>query len=224
MHRDVKPSNLMVDQHGVIKVLDFGIARILGAGLTKMSMVIGTPGYMSPEQIQGGAIDARSDIFAVGAVLYELLCYREAFAGESPHAVMSKVVGADPIPLRQFLTGADLSIADVVDRALQKKPEARYSSMTALEVAIRMARLALESQKTEVTILPHGRQPSPLVAASAHRSGGDRQAPRRADRAASQERASRARRRATPKPRRPSVKRCCCSIPRLRPRSRCWTA
>ena len=57
-----------------------------------MSMVIGTPGYMSPEQIQGGAIDARSDIFAVGAVLYELLCYREAFAGETPHAVMSKVV------------------------------------------------------------------------------------------------------------------------------------
>jgi serine/threonine protein kinase len=161
VHRDVKPSNLMVDQHGVIKVLDFGIARIVGAGLTKMSMVIGTPGYMSPEQIQGSVIDARSDIFAVGAVLYELLCYREAFAGETPHAVMSKVVGADPIPLQQFLTGADLSIADVVERAMHKIPDARYQSMTAFEVAVRMARMALESQKTDVTILPRGRQPSP---------------------------------------------------------------
>src|SRR4029453_17718737 len=67
----------------------------------------------------------------------------------------------EPIPLRQFLTGADLSIADVVGRALQKNAEARYQSMTALEVAVRMARMALESQKTDVTILPHGRQPSP---------------------------------------------------------------
>lgn len=161
VHRDVKPSNLMVDQHGVIKVLDFGIARIVGAGLTKMSMVIGTPGYMSPEQIQGGAIDARSDVFAVGAVIYELLCYREAFTGETPHAVMSKVVGGEPIPLRQFLTGADLSIADVVGRAMQKQASARYQSMTALEVAVRMARMTLESQKTDVTILPHHRQVAP---------------------------------------------------------------
>src|SRR5262245_291361 len=161
VHRDVKPSNLMLDQHGIIKVLDFGIARIVGAGLTKMSMVIGTPSYMSPEQIQGGAIDARSDVFAVGAVLYELLCYREAFGGETPHAVMTKVAGADPLPLRQFLSGGDLSIADVVDKALQKRPEARYPSMTALEVAIRMARMALESLRTEPTILPHGLKPSP---------------------------------------------------------------
>src|SRR4029453_29568 len=67
----------------------------------------------------------------------------------------------EPIPLRQFLTGADLSIADVVGRALQKNAEARYQSMTALEVAVRMARMALESQKTDVTILPHHRQASP---------------------------------------------------------------
>ena len=99
IHRDVKPSNLMVDQDGLIRVVDFGIARIVGGSLTKMSTVIGTPGYMSPEQLQGGAIDSRSDIFAVGAVLYELLSYHEAFQGDTPHAIMHRVITADPPPL-----------------------------------------------------------------------------------------------------------------------------
>ena len=185
----------MVDQHGVIKVLDFGIARIVGAGLTEMSMVIGTPGYMSPEQIQGGAIDTRSDIFAVGAVLYELLCYREAFAGDSPHAVMSKVIGADPIPLREFLTGANLSIADVVDRALQKRAEARYPSMTALEVAVRMARLAPRvgpDRSLRGAARPSTRPVA--VTAPADGSAGDCAAQSRTDQSASRGSAARARR------------------------------
>ncbi len=161
IHRDVKPSNLMIDQHGTIKILDFGIARIVGAGLTKMSMVIGTPAYMSPEQIQGGAIDARSDVFAVGAVFYELLCYREAFAGDAPHAVMSRVVSAEPQPLRQLLAGPDLSIADVVETALQKNPESRYQDMAALESAIRLARTSLEALRTEPAILAASPQQPP---------------------------------------------------------------
>ena len=115
IHRDVKPSNLMVDQDGLIRVVDFGIARIVGGSLTKMSTVIGTPGYMSPEQLQGGAIDNRSDIFAVGAVLYELLSYHEAFQGDTPHAIMHRVITVDPPPLTELLSGPDLSVIGVVE-------------------------------------------------------------------------------------------------------------
>jgi tetratricopeptide (TPR) repeat protein len=152
IHRDIKPSNLMLDQHGTIKVVDFGIARLAGGLSTKMSSVIGTPGYMSPEQIQGGTIDARSDIFALGAVLYELLSYREAFAGETPHAVMHKVIAEEPPPLSQLVTGPDLSIVPVVARAMQKAPAVRYQTMIEFETAVREARIALERTGHDLTV------------------------------------------------------------------------
>ena len=152
IHRDVKPSNLMVDQDGLIRVVDFGIARIVGGSLTKMSTVIGTPGYMSPEQLQGGTIDNRSDIFAVGAVLYELLSYHEAFPGDTPHSIMHRVVSADPPPLRDLLTGPDLSIINVVETALQKVPDYRYADMAQFESAIARARRALDESGQEPTI------------------------------------------------------------------------
>jgi serine/threonine protein kinase len=152
IHRDVKPSNLMVDEEGLIRVVDFGIARIVGGSLTKMSTVIGTPGYMSPEQLQGGAIDSRSDIFAVGAVLYELLSYREAFQGDTPHAIMHRVITADPPPLTELLSGPDLSVIGVIETALQKSPDARYADMAELEAAIARARVALEASGHEIAV------------------------------------------------------------------------
>lgn len=157
IHRDVKPSNLMIDEHGMVKVVDFGIARSLGGGTTKMSMVIGTPGHMSPEQIQGGGIDARCDVFALGTVLYELLTYKEAFGGDSPPAVMHQVVSGQPQPLSELLTGADLSIAEVVETAMQKSPDARYPDMAQFEAAIRQARTTLEATGRELTIRTPGR-------------------------------------------------------------------
>jgi serine/threonine-protein kinase len=158
IHRDIKPSNLMVDQHGTIKVVDFGIARLVGGISTKMSAVIGTPGYMSPEQIQGGTIDARSDIFAVGTVLYELLSYREAFAGDSPHAVMHRVIAGEPTPLSQLVSGPDLSIVPVIERAMRKDPAARYQTMAEFEAAVRDARTAL--QKTGHDLTMHAPRPA----------------------------------------------------------------
>src|SRR5215216_6499764 len=99
IHRDIKPANLMIDQHGRLKILDFGIARVAEGSMTRVSvqvtqfnMRIGTPGYMSPEQIEGDEIDRRSDIFAVGTVFYELLSYREAFSGSSTRQIENKVI------------------------------------------------------------------------------------------------------------------------------------
>jgi serine/threonine protein kinase len=156
IHRDVKPSNLMIDEQGTVKVVDFGIARSLVGGTTKLSTVIGTPAYMSPEQIQGAGIDARSDIFGLGTVLYELLTYKPAFGGESPHAIMHQVVSGQPQPLAEQLTGPDLSIAGVVEQAMQKSPDARFADMAAFEAAVRQARTALEASGREITIRTPG--------------------------------------------------------------------
>ena len=152
IHRDVKPSNLMIDAYDMVKVVDFGIARLVGEGLTKMSLVIGTPGYMSPEQLRGGTIDARSDVFSVGAVMYELLSYHEAFSGETPHAIMHKVITAEPPRLADLVVGPDLTIIDVVERALQKSPDARYRDMAELEQAVKRARMALEAAESDVHV------------------------------------------------------------------------
>jgi len=99
IHRDIKPANLMVDHHRRLRLLDFGIARVVEAGMTmagleitQINTRIGTPGYMSPEQHKGAEIDRRSDIFAVGAVFYELLAYREAFPGSTTRQIEKKVL------------------------------------------------------------------------------------------------------------------------------------
>ena len=138
IHRDVKPANLMVDQDGRLKILDFGIARVADSNLTRMSfglsqgnMQIGTPGYMSPEQIQGGEIDHRTDIFAVGAVCYELLSYREAFSGANTREIERQVMQAQPAPLASLVPGLDPEIDKIVTRALAKDRNQRYPTRRA---------------------------------------------------------------------------------------------
>lgn len=154
IHRDVKPANLMVDQYGRLKIVDFGIARVaegltrLGVHMTQVNMQIGTPGYMSPEQIEGGDIDHRSDLFAVGAVAYELLAYREAFSGANTRQIERKVLEAQPTPLASLVEGLDPAIAAIIDRALEKDPNNRYQDAATLEAAFERERLRLGPQET----------------------------------------------------------------------------
>ena len=149
IHRDIKPANLMVDQQGRLKILDFGIARVAEdhrtrvGPLTQVNMMIGTPGYMSPEQLEAGEVDHRSDIFAVGAVCYELLSYSEAFAGADTRQVERRVLAGKPAPLSSLVPGLDPEIDEIIQRALKKEPNKRYQDAATFEKALERVRARL---------------------------------------------------------------------------------
>ncbi|HEX5217416.1 MAG TPA: serine/threonine-protein kinase [Vicinamibacterales bacterium] len=129
VHRDLKPSNLMIGEHGEVKVTDFGIARLAGAvHLTNAGLTMGTPAYMAPEQVRGGNIDARVDLYAMGIVFYRLVTGQLPFKAETPFAMAQSQVNDPPTPIE--LARADLPgwVHDVVARALVKDPDARFQS------------------------------------------------------------------------------------------------
>ena len=134
IHRDIKPANLMVTKGtDGLKILDFGIARGSGdSGLTEMGTMIGTPNYMSPEQASGKTVDQRSDIFAVGAVIYETLAYRQAFPGKKWQVVLPSILNQSPAPLKQIDTSLDPRLSDIVGKALARDPAERYQDLRAL--------------------------------------------------------------------------------------------
>ena len=99
IHRDLKPANLFITKDRQVKVLDFGLARIASSNLTHTGLVFGTPDYMSPEQVRGKVVDARSDIFSLGAVFYQVLTGRKPFAAKALPEVLSKVLTEKPAPL-----------------------------------------------------------------------------------------------------------------------------
>ncbi len=130
VHRDIKPANIMVEAGDRVKVTDFGIAKVMDSGdhLTMTGSLLGTPSYMSPEQAKGAALDGRSDLFAVGCILYEMLAGKKAFRGDSITGLIFKIITEEPPPIREM--GPDLpdEMVRIIARALAKTQDARYQT------------------------------------------------------------------------------------------------
>ncbi|MEJ2646363.1 MAG: serine/threonine-protein kinase, partial [Gammaproteobacteria bacterium] len=143
VHRDIKPSNIMRTADGEVKITDFGIARIESSELTQIGTVIGTPGYMSPEQLMGQRVDHRSDIFSCGILLYELLTGERAFASTNVTSTIYKVVHTELPPVSKICPTVPAAMDPALARALAKNPGDRYQSAQefaqALEAVLRTA-------------------------------------------------------------------------------------
>jgi serine/threonine-protein kinase len=134
-HRDIKPENIMVQEDGNIKIIDFGIALLEGARRVTwrgLSETVGTPDYMSPEQLKGERGMASSDIYAVGVMLYEMLCGHTPFEGENIFAIMNQHVSQDPPSILLMNPQLSPALATVVMRAIRRDPDKRYKSMSDL--------------------------------------------------------------------------------------------
>jgi eukaryotic-like serine/threonine-protein kinase len=129
VHRDIKPANLMLTADDTVKVTDFGTAKILQFGTVQQTAhVMGTPSYMSPEQVKGRAVDGRSDIFSLGVMLYEMVTGEKPFPGQNITTVIYKIVNEDPVPPKQVNPSIHPGMSAVVMRALAKDPDTRYQS------------------------------------------------------------------------------------------------
>jgi len=143
IHRDLKPDNIMLDgESGLVKIVDFGLARMLQPDASRFTQGIGSPNYMAPEQFMGQT-DARSDIYGIGAVGYELLSYQQAFSGQSPFSLMNKIVMEPPPPLDRIYPDLDPAIVRIIERALEKEPARRYQDLDAMREDLRAAAAAL---------------------------------------------------------------------------------
>jgi eukaryotic-like serine/threonine-protein kinase len=136
VHRDLKPSNIHLTTEGVAKIMDFGLVRLGDSNMTRTGMVMGSPAYMAPEQLKGARVDARSDVFALGAVFYELLSGRRAFGGRGLTDLMMAVINREPVPLTECAPGTPPPVAFVVGRCLRKKPSERYGTAGELHAAL----------------------------------------------------------------------------------------
>ncbi len=153
VHRDVKPENIMVNAKHQIKVMDFGLAKLKGSlKLTRTSSTVGTLAYMAPEQIQGGEVDARGDIFSFGIVLYEMLTGKLPFHGEHEAAMMYSILNEAPEPALKYRPELSPELLHILNRALEKDPEERYQSMH--DMLIELRRVKKETSRVSRAHVP----------------------------------------------------------------------
>jgi len=139
IHRDVKPGNIMLSDSGNIKLMDFGIVSVSGAvDLTVTGQILGTPAYMSPEQISGGELGPGADLFSLGAVLYEMIAGRKPFSGPNHVALIQDVLHGQPVPLQAMDPQVPDSISRAVLKCLEKDPEKRFGSMEEFSTVLEM--------------------------------------------------------------------------------------
>jgi len=174
VHRDIKTDNIMINSKNQVKVMDFGLAKLRGSvKLTKTRSTVGTLAYMAPEQIQGGQVDARSDIFSFGVVLYEMITARLPFHGEHEAGIMYSILNEDPLPVEQHRTGLPSEFLHVLQRSLEKNPDERYQSVAEMVIDLRRVnRQSSRVSRPEEISRPHSadRQVFPGPAAKPARS------------------------------------------------------
>jgi eukaryotic-like serine/threonine-protein kinase len=199
VHRDIKPENIMLRTDGYVKVLDFGLAKLTekeevapaasqtptrAQVKTTPGTVMGTVAYMSPEQARGKEVDARTDIFSLGAVLYEMLTGRMAFAGETTADVLGALLHKEPLPLKEIAPDTPTELQHIVSKALRKEADERYQTMKSLLADLRTLKNEMEfaaklersaaPERNEATSAAQG--PAPVVTANAEVAGASTQA------------------------------------------------
>ena len=175
VHRDLKPANLMLTESGAVKTMDFGIARVAGTEkLTSAGLMMGTPAYMAPEQVTGGTIDGRTDLFSLGLVLFYLLTARLPFAGETPMDMARSRVEEDPTPIHTVRRGLPDWVQAVLDRALARDPADRFQTADEFAQALVHGMDGREADSDQRTALAIGPILSPSPTGSGRSTGGAR--------------------------------------------------